>query len=342
MKKVMRFIFTSMLIVLLFGCEGMAALFHGAKPDDPSVTYTITFDGNGASGIAPPAQTVNAGTSIILPDKGGLTSTGNTFMGWNESAAGGGTTYSAGSSVKVSKSIIFYAQWIDVLTPQYTVTFNANGATSGTLPAAQTVHGGVSITIPNQGTLLFSGKIFTGWNTRADGAGTNYGTGDSFTVTADIALYAKWGEIQIETEFKTVRTAVKRITDSGRFNQPFDTVSFNDVFDINVNILKQQGYRTVSFYIRLNVREVDNNGAQYIFLFNSPAPLNNYLVSSLGFEHTVGAKDTSWWVHYEQELKFENISLDSFTNEFIIRYGASGDWEDDWENKDLKIKLVFK
>jgi hypothetical protein len=145
----------------------------------------------------------------------------------------------------------------------------------------------------------------------------------------------------IETDFISIRTAVKRITDSGRFNQPFDAVNFSDVFGYNVTTLKQQGYQTVSFYIRLNVREVSNNGGQYIFLFRSPVQSNNYLVSGLAFEHG-SAKDTTWWVHYEQVLKFENISLDRFLNEFIIRYGASGDGNDDWENKDLKIQLVFR
>jgi hypothetical protein len=29
-------------------------------------------------------------------------------------------------------------------------------------------------------------------------------------------------------------------------------------------------------------------------------------------------------------------------NEFVIRYGASGNGSDAWENKDLKVKLVIK
>jgi hypothetical protein len=61
-----------------------------------------------------------------------------------------------------------------------------------------------------------------------------------------------------------------------------------------------------------------------------------------------GTLDTNWWVHYENELKFENISLDKFqNNEFVVRYDASlysgtklAVWE--WDNKDLKIKLVVK
>ena len=33
---------------------------------------------------------------------------------------------------------------------------------------------------------------FAGWNTAANGTGTAYGDGDSFTVTGNITLYAQW------------------------------------------------------------------------------------------------------------------------------------------------------
>jgi hypothetical protein len=80
-----------------------------------------------------------------------------------------------------------------------------------------------------------------------------------------------------------------------------------------------------------------------LFLFNSPIASNDYLLSTLQFEHSPGKKDTNWWVHYEADLKFENISLDKFkNNEFVIRYGSSGSLGDTWENKDLKIQLVIK
>ena len=145
----------------------------------------------------------------------------------------------------------------------------------------------------------------------------------------------------ITTVFKTIRTEKIKISDKDCLDQHFDVVNFN-VFDINLAAKKQEGYKTVSFYIQLNVREIDD-GYQYLFLFSSPTKSNDYLLSGLQFEHSPGKKDGNWWVHYESELKFENVSLDKFSNnEFVIRYGASGDWGDDWENKDLKIKLVMK
>jgi len=194
MKNQQKNIFILIMItgMAFFGCEGMAILFHGPKPEAPPVTYTVTFNANGADGAAPEAQTVNEGTIIVLPGKGGMSKGTDIFAGWNESASGGGTTYSVGASVTVTRNMVFYAQWLDGSTPQYTVTFNANGATSGVAPASQTVYSGISITIPGQGTLAFSGKTFDGWNTLANGGGTNYAEGAAYTVTGNITLYAIW------------------------------------------------------------------------------------------------------------------------------------------------------
>ena len=193
-KQPVNFILITIFCTVFLGCEGMATLFHGPKPEAPTVTYTVTFNANGATGTAPAARTVNNGALISLPDKGGLNRTGYVFTGWNESPGGSNTTYSVGASVAVTRDMVFYAQWLDSSTPQYTVTFNANGAT-GTPPTSQTVYSGDSITIPGQGTLAYSGKTFGGWNTQADGGGTNYAAGALFTVTGDVILYAKWGDI---------------------------------------------------------------------------------------------------------------------------------------------------
>jgi len=185
-------ILITIICAVFVGCEAMATLFHGEKPEDPPVIYTVTFNANGASGIPPETQTVNNGTVIILPDKGNLSKGNDIFAGWNESAGGTGTTYSIGASITVTRNMIFYAQWLDSSTPQYTVTFNANGATSGSAPASQTVYFGISITVPGQGTLAYNGKTFGGWNTQLNGGGTNYLAGATFIVSGNVTLYAKW------------------------------------------------------------------------------------------------------------------------------------------------------
>jgi len=82
-----------------------------------------------------------------------------------------------------------------VITPPsavYTVTYNINGATTGTAPTAQPVNAGSNITLPSDYGLVKSGYTFGGWNTDPAGTGTNYNAGSSYTVTGNITLYAKW------------------------------------------------------------------------------------------------------------------------------------------------------
>ncbi|MCL2128371.1 MAG: InlB B-repeat-containing protein, partial [Treponema sp.] len=152
-------------------------------------TSTVTFDANGGGGSPPAPQTVNAGSGITLPGQGGLSITGFTFGGWNTNAAGTGTNYSAGALYTLAGNITLYAKWDAV--PQYTVSFNINGA-AGTTPAALTQYEGASVTLPGGGGFSRPGYSFSGWNTNTLGSGTNYGAGSSYTVNADITLYARW------------------------------------------------------------------------------------------------------------------------------------------------------
>jgi uncharacterized repeat protein (TIGR02543 family) len=75
--------------------NGSITMYAKWTPDAPT-QYTVTYNANGGSGTAPSAQTVNAGSSIIIPGSGSLSYSGNTFGGWNINSSGTGTTYSVG------------------------------------------------------------------------------------------------------------------------------------------------------------------------------------------------------------------------------------------------------
>lgn len=71
----------------------------------------------------------------------------------------------------------------------YTISYNANGGTGA--PGNQTKYYGqnlnLSSTIPTR-----SGYSFNNWNTQADGSGTTYSAGSSYTVNDNLTLYAQW------------------------------------------------------------------------------------------------------------------------------------------------------
>ena len=154
-------------------------------------TVTVSFNGNGAtSGTAPGAQSGAGGVSLTLPGPGTLAKTGYTFAGWNTNTAGTGTTYPVGAVIRFTTTTVLYAKWTPL--PTVTVSFNGNGATSGTAPGLQSGPGSVSVTMPGPGTLARTGYTFAGWNTNTAGTGTPCPVGAVIRFTTTTPLYAQW------------------------------------------------------------------------------------------------------------------------------------------------------
>ena len=76
----------------------------------------------------------------------------------------------------------------------YTVTYNANDATSGSVPTDATAYtSGATVTVKdNTGYLAKTGNAFSGWNTKADGTGIDRAVGSTFNISDNTTLYAKW------------------------------------------------------------------------------------------------------------------------------------------------------
>ena len=75
--------------------------------------------------------------------------------------------------------------------PTYTVTYDGNGADSGKTTDPTAYATGAKATVKANG-YTRNGYTFTGWNTKADGSGTPYKTGDWITMTGSVILYAQW------------------------------------------------------------------------------------------------------------------------------------------------------
>ncbi|MFZ4725142.1 MAG: InlB B-repeat-containing protein [Paludibacter sp.] len=75
----------------------------------------------------------------------------------------------------------------------YTVTYDGNGNLGGSVAAPTSADYNASITLAGVGTLTKTGYTFSGWNTAANGSGTSYAGGVSFTIPAsNTTLYAQW------------------------------------------------------------------------------------------------------------------------------------------------------
>jgi LPXTG-motif cell wall-anchored protein len=156
----------------------------------------VIYNGNGATGGSVPVDAaspyLNGAIVTVLGNTGSLVKTGYTFANWNTAADGSGTSFSVGNTFGIGADTVLYAQWA-VIT--YTVTYNANGATSGTAPVdgSSPYASGTTVTVlGNSGSLVKTGYGFANWNTAANGSGTSYAPSASFTIGANTILYAQW------------------------------------------------------------------------------------------------------------------------------------------------------
>ncbi|MGI6177462.1 MAG: PQQ-binding-like beta-propeller repeat protein [Eubacterium sp.] len=90
---------------------------------------------------------------------------------------------------------------------QVNLTFDGNGSVSGTAPASVTALVEDVVEAPdNTGDLAKEGYTFDGWNTQADGEGTEYAVGAEVPLTENVTLYAQWKKNEAENPSKTSDT----------------------------------------------------------------------------------------------------------------------------------------
>jgi uncharacterized repeat protein (TIGR02543 family) len=192
----------SCLLAILLVTTVLTACGSGSSSGDSSTTtFTVTYSGNGATGgIVPtdPANYTQGQTVTVLGNSGSLVISGYSFAGWNTKADGSGTTYTEGQTLVMGQgSIMLYAMWTASSTLTYTVTYSGNDNTGGWVPTdGNSYHQGQTVTVffgNEQGNLVKTGYFWAGWNTKADGSGTTYTKGQTFTMgAANVILYAKW------------------------------------------------------------------------------------------------------------------------------------------------------
>ncbi len=199
MQTVLARALVLMLLVIDFaGCGGGG----GSDPAPAgSSSYSVSYNANGADSGSVPATVSYAenDTVTVSGNSGSLTKNGNSFIGWNTAANGTGISYAPGDTFAIgTANVTLYAMWSPI--PTYSVTYDANGATSGSVPASASYVQGATVTVAGGGGLARSGYTFTGWNTAANGSGTSYVANTTFSMgTANITLYAQWTVIPTYT-----------------------------------------------------------------------------------------------------------------------------------------------
>lgn len=149
----------------------------------------ISFNANGGTGSISPVLLIK-GRSYTL-DPTGFSRGDLTFRRWNTAADYSGTDYAATGSITPTGDITLYAVW------GCTITYNANSG-SGSM-AAETYDYGTTHNL-TEATYTRADYNFDGWNTAADGSGTDYEDEASVTLTDNLTLYAQWEQSSSEWE----------------------------------------------------------------------------------------------------------------------------------------------
>ena len=152
------------------------------KANGTPVVYTITFNSNDGTSVAP--QNVNAGEKLTEPTPA-PTKVGFTFDGWYEDS-----TFSKkfDFNTPITDSMTLYAKWTE---NKYTLTFDANGG-SGTMAPIADLTG--EHTLPANEFTAPSGKQFKGWSLTTDGAIVT-----KVDMTENRTVYAIWENIPVVT-----------------------------------------------------------------------------------------------------------------------------------------------
>lgn len=157
--------------------------------DDNVQSYTVTYNSNTDTEEIK-TQSFYKGSLLADAEALGFTGTGTKrFKEWNTQKDGSGTSYTEGSSPKLTEDITLYAQWADFYKLTYLINIDSNTQTY-----IQKVEAEISLATSKTAFADFDSLKyqFCGWDTKADGSGTRYAEGASLTLTEDTILYAQW------------------------------------------------------------------------------------------------------------------------------------------------------
>lgn len=168
------------------------------------ITYTSSGGGGSTTYTLSSAVTPTGAGSVSL-DKTSLeedetataTATANahfSFTSW--SIAGEGATLSSPTTNPTTVTMGTANATVTATfteDPKYNITYNANYTGATDEPVVVSEYADESVTIAPYSTFTRAGYAITSWNTAADGNGTPYSAGDSYTMTsAGLTLYAQW------------------------------------------------------------------------------------------------------------------------------------------------------
>ncbi len=240
---------------------GNGVSHEGVSSDN---TCTITFNGktetwHSTFTKAYEWQTMGTKTfSVTKTQKSQpLTASGKMYDKYISATTGG---WNGSGTITTSASIDIGAK------DSYTISYNNNG--HGTAPAAQTKWYNETLTL--QPAITATGYTFGGWNTKANGTGTNYSAKGSYTSNSGTTLYAKWST-------NTYSITYNANNGTGSMANTTYTYAASGTINLRTNSFTRTGYSFqgwASTEARANAGNVDYTNGQAWNLNNA----DNYIL----------------------------------------------------------------
>ena len=152
------------------------------------VSHSVVFYRNlSSTDLSDAIETNNSPSSFESISNLGFIDPNHSFVNWTTQRDGTGTAFADQYVFPFVTGLVLYAQWA---LANETLVFSANGGAGSVDP--QTVQYGNTTSVPTQGAMTKTGYSFVGWNTNADGSGTEYTPGAQLAVSANETIYAQW------------------------------------------------------------------------------------------------------------------------------------------------------
>ena len=188
----------------------------------------------------------------------------------------------------------------------YTVTYDPNGGT-GTMTDNTNYASGTTVTVLANLFTAPDGMDFNGWNTEADGSGTYYDAGSTFTITANTTLYAQWITSGCRSlSFSSMGYTNGRVLNGTQINiSSIINVTFNKASGTTAPTYYDDGtairaYANNTFTISTN----NSSNITSIFLTFSSGGNDNGITANTGTYITANTGTYSMWVGSASSVTF--------------------------------------
>lgn len=202
----------------------------------PALTYptsptgTIQYSCIGDGDIS-----VTSSSESVIDEPSNVTSTSATLTAVATGTSNITVSISQGSNYTEGASA---PRQITVSNAQYIVSYDANGGSNA--PDPQIKIRGTALTLTSN-IPTWEGHTFVKWNTKADGSGTNYEPGGSYTANASVTLYAQWTASTVTVTYDDNRFWADNRTANG----------VTTSFDSSTHNMTLNGTQTASNFVQI-------------------------------------------------------------------------------------------